>query len=167
MQKPTEVFPRLQDYSSAAMLLTIFRILPIEFNLRPSRMAFRSSPPYQVFAMPPPMADRQYPAKLPAAELKIDLPRQQYKTVKLVPIPFDPRVSNGGRFNSLFEAMLFIGRHCMFHHRSFTQDLAKMYLPFCQILNFTKGGYVPPTHLKKREFDLEFNSASRLVSSAH
>jgi hypothetical protein len=130
-------------------------------------MAVHNSPTSHVFAIPPLMADCQCPAKLPAAELKIDLPRQQYKTVKLVPIPFDPRVSNGGKFNSLSEAMFFIARHCIFHHRSFTRNLAKMYLPFCRILNFIKGGYVQPAHLTKREFDSEFNSASKLFSAAH
>jgi hypothetical protein len=119
------------------------------------------------FVLPAPLVDRSALSKIPEPVLSIDLPVQQYKTTKIVPIPFDPRVCDGGLFNSLREAMLFIGRHCLFHHKSFNKTLARMYLPHSRILNLVKGGYVPPTHVSKRDFDAAFSAASRLLQSAH
>jgi hypothetical protein len=100
------------------------------------------------------------------ASLSLDLPIQQYKTVKIPTIPFDPRVSNGGKFNSLREAMVFIGKHVMYHHKSFNKSLARMYLPYCRVLNFLKGGYVPATNVSKREFDNEFGAVARSLGPA-
>jgi hypothetical protein len=100
---------------------------------------------------------------IPEAVLTLDLPRQQYKTVKTVLVPFDPRVSHGAKFGTLREALIFISKHCLVHHKSFNKNLAKMYLPFCRILNFLKGGYTLPTNVPKREFDSEFNSIARTI----
>jgi hypothetical protein len=102
---------------------------------------------------------------LPEAVLAIDLPRQQYKTVKTVMVPFDPRVSHGGKFNTLREALTFLSKHCTIHHKSFNKNLARIYLQHCRILNFMKGGYVVPTGIPKREFDSEFNAVARSLSS--
>lgn len=93
----------------------------------------------------------------------IALPRQNYKIVKTVMVPFDPRVSHGGKFSTLHEAFLFVGKHCLVHHKSFNRSLARMYLPYCRILNFMKGGYIVPTHLLKREFDREFKEVARTL----
>jgi hypothetical protein len=102
---------------------------------------------------------------LPEAVLTIDLPRHQYKTVKTVMVPFDPRVSHGGKFNTLREALVFLSKHCLVHHKSFNKNLARMYLQHCRILNFLKGGYVVPTSISKREFDSEFTAVARSLGS--
>jgi hypothetical protein len=127
-----------------------------------SRYAPLPSAGYAVHAPPP---ERPAPPNLPEAVLTLDLPQLQYRTVKTVMVPFDPRVSDGGKFNSLREAMAFLSKHCMVHHKSFNKNLARMYLQHCRILNFVKGGYVIPTGIPKREFDNEFNAAARSLGS--
>jgi hypothetical protein len=112
-----------------------------------------------------PMRCEHLSVYLPEASLAIDLPRQQYKTVKTVIVPFDPRVSHGGKFSTLHEALMFVSKHCLVHHKGFTKSLARMYLPYCRILNFCKGGYALPTHLSKREFESEFNAIARTLGS--
>jgi hypothetical protein len=121
------------------------------------------SPSGYVFHVPPP--DRPPPLHLPEAVLTLDLPRQQYKTVKTIMVPFDPRVSNGGKFSTLRQALTFLSKHCMAHHKTFNKNLARMYLQHCRILNFMKGGYVVPTGIPKREFDNEFNLVARSIGS--
>ena len=70
-------------------------------------------------------------------------------------------MSHNGRFDTLGDAMLFISKHCIFHHSCFTKKLAKMYLPFCKILSFTNGGYETPIHVMKKEFNAAFNAAQK------
>jgi len=118
-----------------------------------------------MFQLPPPIAERRPSAVLPCPDFTIQVPLQQYQTVKVAPIPFDPRVSNGGKFQSLADAMMFLGKHCMFHHKAFTRNLARMYLPFCRILSLVRGGYVATAHMSKREFDAEFSAASRILAT--
>jgi hypothetical protein len=84
--------------------------------------------------------------------------------VKTVPIPFDRRLTNDGKFATLADAMIFIGRHCMFHHKAFTRNLTRMYLPFCRVLDITRGGLVTEVHLSKRDFDVAFAATARLLS---
>jgi hypothetical protein len=102
---------------------------------------------------------------IPEPVLSLNLPRQQYKSMKTVFVPFDPRVSQGGKFATLREALIFVSKHCLVHHKSFNKNLARMYLPYCRILNFLKGGYAVPTTISKREFDTEFNAVARTVAS--
>lgn len=99
---------------------------------------------------------QQHKKTLPFTEFKVLLPQQEYKTTKIIPIPFDNRQCNGGRFISLNDAMIFICKHCYIHHSSFTKSLAKMYLPFCRIMKFTSGKFETPNHLKKAEFEEAF-----------
>lgn len=99
---------------------------------------------------------QRYKKPLPLTEFKVFLPQQEYKPVKIIPIPFDNRQCNGGRFISLNDAMIFICKHCYIHHSSFTKSLAKMYLPFCRIMKFTSGKFETPVHLKKSEFEEAF-----------
>jgi hypothetical protein len=89
----------------------------------------------------------------PEATISVTLPTQRYRTLKTVVVPFDPVLSHGGKFQSLEEAILFIARHCAFHHKGFTRALAKTYLPFCRILDLVHGNYVVPAQLSKKEFD--------------
>lgn len=105
---------------------------------------------------------------LPEIGLRINLPTQEYKPfkpAKTVPIPFDPRMCNDGMFDSLTDAMVFIARHCAHHHQQFNRSNVRLYLPFCRVLNFIKGGYVVPTHVSKKEFDLAYNAATKTVPS--
>jgi hypothetical protein len=115
------------------------------------------------FPVPSPIFEARGPPKLPLPELTIDVPHQQYKTVKIAPIPFDPRVSNDGKFTTLADAITFIGRHCMVHHKAFTRNLARLYLPFCRVLDLVHGGLVTPVHLSKRDFDSVFGATARLL----
>jgi hypothetical protein len=93
--------------------------------------------------------------------LCLELPIHEYRTRKIVPIPFDPRVSHNGKFNSLREAMSFIGKHCEFHHHTFNKKLARLYLPFCRVLSFVHGGYVSPGPLSKKDFENAFAEVNR------
>ncbi|KAH0785382.1 hypothetical protein GPJ56_010793 [Histomonas meleagridis] len=120
--------------------------------------------PLNQFAIAPPITMPQVKKTIPMAELSIGLPKQQYKSMKVIPVPFDPRMCNNGRFDSLNEAMVFIANHCMFHHQSFTKQLARMYLPFCRILNFVYGGYIVPSLSSKRDFDASFSYAQKKLN---
>jgi hypothetical protein len=111
----------------------------------------------------PPLLERSRTGQLAEATLSIELPRHQYRPVKICPVPFDPRISSGGKFQNFMEAMDFIARHCQFHHRQFNRNLARLYLPFCRVLDLAKGGYFPAVHLSKREFDAMFNAAAKLI----
>lgn len=96
--------------------------------------------------------------------LSISLPRQQYKVQKTVPVPFDIKMSNDGRFETLSGAMLFVAKHCMFHHHQFNRNLARMYLSRCRVLDLLRGGFVTPAHLTKRDFDEAFHQALKAVA---
>ncbi|OHS99161.1 hypothetical protein TRFO_34431 [Tritrichomonas foetus] len=100
---------------------------------------------------------------IPLFEFKVSLPNQQYKATKVAPIPFDMRECDGGRFDCINAAFVFIGKHCYFHHNSFTKPLAKMYLPFCRVMKFTTGQYEIPIHLKKAEFEAAFSYAQETI----
>jgi hypothetical protein len=94
--------------------------------------------------------------------LALDLPVHEYRTVKMILIPFDPRLSNGGKFANMREAMLFIGKHCAFHHHAFNKNLARLYLRFCRILSFVDGGYVSRLPVSDKAFNALFAEANRL-----
>ena len=94
----------------------------------------------------------------------VNLCNQRYQTAKTIPIPFDMRISNNGRFDCLDDAMTFVGRHCHHHHNAFTKQLAKMYLPFCRVMSFELGKYVIPRNLKKMEFESAFSVAQKRIS---
>ncbi|KAH0792628.1 hypothetical protein GPJ56_003462 [Histomonas meleagridis] len=128
------------------------------FYYHPQQMPFNQ---YQIMA---PVTMPQVKKELPMAELSIGLPKQQYKSMKVIPVPFDPRMCNNGRFDSLNDAMVFISRHCMYHHQNFTKQLARMYLPFCRILNFAYGGYFVPNLSVKRDFEAAFNYAQKKLN---
>lgn len=108
---------------------------------------------------------QQHKKDPPLFEFKVFLPQQEYKPAKNIPIPFDCRECDGGRFISLNDAMIFICKHCYIHHSTFTKSLAKMYLPFCRIMRFTTGKYETPVHLKKSEFEEAFSYAQQKTST--
>jgi hypothetical protein len=126
-----------------------------------------NTPPASLFPMPGPVCEHHLLADMPPPDVVAPLPLQQYRTVKVVAVPFDPRVSGGGRFGTLTDAILFIGRHCLFHHKSFTRSLMRMYLPFCKILDHTQNCYVSPRSLPKRDVDAEFSAAARVLLPRH
>jgi hypothetical protein len=97
--------------------------------------------------------------------LRVAFPVQKYKRMKMVPVPFDPRISNGARFASLREALMFVARHCQFHHRTFNRRLARMYLPFCRTLSLVCAAYVSCAGVSKKEFDDVFREVARLFES--
>lgn len=112
-----------------------------------------------------PPKDPPKPIQQPALYLfDVSLCNQRYQTVKTIPIPFDMRMSNNGRFDCLDDAMTFVGRHCHHHHNQFTKQLAKMYLPFCRVMSFELGKYVIPRNLKKIEFESAFAVAQKRIS---
>lgn len=114
---------------------------------------------------PEPPKDPPKPIAQPVLYLfDVTLCNQRYQTVKTIPIPFDMRMSNNGRFDCLDDAMTFIGRHCHHHHNQFTKQLAKMYLPFCRVMSFELGKYIIPRNLKKMEFESAFAVAQKRIS---
>jgi hypothetical protein len=122
-------------------------------------------PPFDLSSFPPPLLDRPRPLRLAEPQLSIGLPVQQYKPIRIVPIPFDPRTSNGAKFETLIDAMTFIAKHSQFHHQAFNKNLARLYLPFCRVMNLSKGGFTVPVHLAKKEFNAAFNAAGRFLSN--
>ena len=126
-------------------------------------MTMYHMPPYELCPYHRPNIDYSWRYGEADISLEVELPRQQYKPVKLIPIPFDPKLSNSGKFESLNEAMRFIGKHCLFHHQQFKRSLVRHYLPFCRVLDLVKGGYVVPAHIAKRDFDSAFNAACRAL----
>jgi hypothetical protein len=116
------------------------------------------------FPLPVALGDDQSSSGIPEASLSVNLPSQSYRIAKTVFVPFDPRVSHDGKFNSLRDALIFIGTHCVFHHKLFSRSLAKMYMAHCRVLNVAKGGYAPLVHVSKREFDAAFSAATRHVA---
>jgi hypothetical protein len=124
----------------------------------PARFSFATP-----FVIPIPSTPRVPRLRDDVPTLSINLPHQQYGTVKTVTIPFDHRISNGGRFNTLGDAVTFISKHCLFHHGAFSKTLLRTYLPYCRLLNLARGEYVPLAHVSNRELDREFRLASQLT----
>jgi hypothetical protein len=152
---------------AAAEVFRLFNTIEMVLNISVGGLALNSmslnTPPASFFSMTGAVCERRLPANMPLPDLIVSLPLQQYRTVKIVAVPFDPRVSGGGKFGTLTEAMLFIGRHCLFHHKSFTRSLMRLYLPFCKILDLAQGCYVSPHQLPKRDVDAEFSAAARVL----
>jgi hypothetical protein len=101
--------------------------------------------------------------ELPA--LSLDLPAQKYGVLKIVPVPFDQRLCNDGQFNTLRELMLFLARHCVYHHGAFNRNLLRLYLPCCRLLNLARSEYMPALYLAKKDLETEFHFASQSVVS--
>jgi hypothetical protein len=112
-------------------------------------------------AVPPLLTGRLSHA--PGLAWTISLPIQNYRPLKVAPIPFDPRVSHGARFLTLRDAMNFIAKHSLFHHQQFNKALVRLYLPLCRVLDFVRGGYFSPAHISKKEFDATFTEVFRAL----
>ena len=118
----------------------------------------------EFFAMRPPVVGAMRAWQPQELSLSVELPQQQYKTRKMVTVPFDSQMTNG-KFETLADAMIFIARHCQFHHQQFNRNLARLYLKQCRVLDLVKGGFVRPAHLTKREFDGAFHQAMKVVAN--
>lgn len=105
--------------------------------------------------------------KTPELALNSGLPTQKYECLRMPQIPFDPKLSNNGMFDTIDSAMLFIARHCLFHHQQFNRNLARVYLKKCRILDIVSVSYVTPSHLAGREFNSAFTAATRAIGSMH
>lgn len=118
--------------------------------------------PQQRTPIPAPLISRPPPVQnLPFQDLAIDLPMHKYQTTKVILYPFDARISNNGKFDSLYEAMLYIGKHCMQHHGVFTKQLAKRYLNQARILNGPTSTYIILNNIGKKEFDTAFKQVRK------
>ena len=123
-------------------------------------------PPQRGFVLPAPVLP-QYgappQASPPYEKLQVHLPLQEYKQGKAHPlIPFDPRLSNCGKFDSLVEAVQFIAKHCQRNHGYITKQIARKYLDICRIYDGPTGKYVIMNHIGKKEFDAAFNQVKQM-----
>ena len=116
---------------------------------------------YAYFQQPQPQIYR--PVELPNLSISLKLPTYSYNTTKTVCVPFDINTSNNGHFASIDDAMRYISKHCLKHHKQFTRQLAKQYSQFCFILDFTTSQYLPLTECSKREFNTAFNKVSKFI----
>ena len=100
----------------------------------------------------------------PYERLQLSLPLQEYKQGKAHPlIPFDARLSNGGKFDSLVDAVQFIAKHCLHNHGCLTKQIARKYLDICRIYDGPTGKYVIMNHIGKKEFDAAFNHVKQMA----
>lgn len=124
--------------------------------------------PQQRTPIPAPLISRPPPVPtLPFQGLTIELPMQKYQTTKTIMYPFDPLLSNNGKFDSLYEALLYIAEHCTQHHGVFTKQLARKYLNQARILNGPTNTYIVLANIGKKEFDTAFNLARKEVEAKH
>lgn len=129
--------------------------------------AYQPPPSSHGYLVPAPIIDnrsyQQTPVPQAYERLTIKLPIQEYTTVKkeLLLIPFDPRLSNNGKFDSLLEAMYFISKHCQVNHPYFTKQLARKYLDMCRILDGPSGNYIVLNPVPKKEFDAAFHQVKQ------
>jgi hypothetical protein len=72
-------------------------------------------------------------------------------------VPFGPRTSNGAKFEALAEAMVFVAKSSQSHHQAFSKNPARLYVPFCRVMNSATGGFV---HRSNKEV----NHPSKLLS---
>ena len=113
--------------------------------------------------MQQPQQQVYHPIELPKVSLTISLPTYSYNTSKMVSVPFDIKTSNNGHFACVEDAMRYMAKHCMKHHKQFNRQLAKQYSSFCFVMDFITGQYVPLADCSKREFNAAFNKVSKLL----
>jgi len=75
-------------------------------------------------------------------EIGFDFPLNSYNKSKIKLIPFNDKLSNNGRFETLDDAMTFIYYHCMQHHNEFTKNLVFSYIKMCQVFDTYYCGYI-------------------------
>jgi len=98
---------------------------------------------------------------LPEASLSINLPSYEYNQQKIPIIPFD---RSDGMFDSLESAMKYVGQHCVKNHGLFTRQYARLYSPFCFVLDILAGGYVSMSEVGKREFNAAYMKISQMFN---
>ena len=92
--------------------------------------------------------------------IKVDLPICDYLPEKHVLIPFDIKMSNNGRFESIEDAISFISYHCSIHHQSMSRQLAWQYCKYCQIYSLVDCGYIQLSSIDKKHFN---NALTRFI----
>lgn len=117
--------------------------------------------PSQVVYQAPVVPMPRFQPRLEPAELSISLPSFSYKTQKEALVPFDPRTCEENHFDNITQAMEFLRQHCMHNHGIFNKQLARAYMPFCQIYNAVQGLYVSGATYPRREFDAAFRYVTR------
>lgn len=103
----------------------------------------------------------RFVARLEAPVVSLSLPTFHYKTQKEALVPFDPRACDDNHFDNITLAMEFLRRHCMHNHGVFNKQLARAYLPFCQIYNAVHGLYISAASLPRKDFDSAFRYVTR------
>jgi len=108
---------------------------------------------------------QHYRAMSKAPDLSIDLPVQDYRPTRDILIPFDTRLCNDAKFNSVIDAMKFVGQHCAYHHHQFTKRLARSYLSLCSVYDPCFGQYVLMDRISKKDFDSPFHEVEKNLIS--
>jgi hypothetical protein len=154
-------FPRISDREFSRSIQK-----PV-FGLITSLMALLEdshAPIHAPFIVPVLMAREPAKSLTPSdAPLSIQLPSQGYGTIKTIPVPFDCRLSNNGKFNSMGDALGYLARHCQFHHGAFTKALVRLYLPYCRLLDLVQGEYQPVRQVPQRVLEAEFHRVQKLT----
>ena len=115
---------------------------------------------FQCITGHPVICDRKVKlAEIP--QLKFDLKLLEYSTEKYAVIPIDKKATNGGRFQTVSEAVNYLCEHCKKYHGSFTRGLAKVYSQFVQVLALADGGYIPLSEIDKKVFNHHFNKTTK------
>jgi hypothetical protein len=66
----------------------------------------------------------------------------RYYTSRIPTIPLDKLHTNGCRFSSFNEAMLYVSQHCIFHYGCFTKAMAQAYIVQCHVFDPIHYDYV-------------------------
>ena len=89
-------------------------------------------------------------------KLSLPLPTFQYQTPKVLTIPFDKKLCNGGRFLTMQQAFDFAAKHCLRYHGQITKPLIKAYLPLLQVYDQCEGVFIQASHIYRRDFENEY-----------
>ena len=93
--------------------------------------------------------------------LKLEWKMTAYNQPKLNIIPINPRECNGGRFDSMDQAMQFIYNHCVKFHGAFKRNFAHKYAEMVEILDPCDGVYVQASTIPQKDFNKSYMRISR------
>ena len=93
--------------------------------------------------------------------LSLNIKEQDYHVGKIQIIPFDERLCNRGRFESIFDAFMFLSAHCMRFHGFFTLRIARKYSYYCQVFSIVDLGYVQLSSIDRNLFNSSFSHFQR------
>lgn len=110
----------------------------------------------EIPAVPPPPPIFQTPSP---PILSIDLPKFKYEKQKIIPVPFDPHITNG-KFDTISEAIKFIIKHVHHFHGQPNRNLVYAYLPFCRVFNAQLGDYISASLMPKKVIETTYRRLS-------